>query len=286
LKDLSATGKIAILVVLLLSFAAIVGRFVVAPSAGPPVGVVTPNDGDVAEKIAAPAPASLNPPVPPVLPDLNDGYLFNRERNFEEVDLGAAGSGRGEIDLAEVSYDGSWVVGEVPRGLITYQEKSPVARRPAAVLRRGVAPSQRSSAPAAARHKQLTLGENFMGYIVMQIEKDRIVFKKGEEVVEKFLYDQKNRAAVDSAAKSSPAGLGRPLPETVEQNPVPRQASPARNIPRKNGVGQAGRRVLPAARGVAPAARERNFKSEMLLGLDPSLGAAPSGDAPGDPLRR
>lgn len=292
MKDLSTTVKIAIFAILVLCFAFIMGRLVVAPPGEPPLEVVSRDEGDAVEKtVAVPALVTLNPPVPAVLPDLNDGYLFNKERSFEEAGLGAADNGQGAIDLAEVSYEGSWIVGEVPKALIAYQEKSSVPARPAAVSRRGASRLQRSFAPAVLRHKQLALGGNFMGYVVMRIEKDRLVFKKGDEVVEKFLYGQKKiRTELGAAAPASPASPGVLPAEMVdkigEQIPAPRPVTPERNVPRKPVAGPAGRSTAPAARVSAPAARVRNLRNERLLGLDPSFGDPASMGAPGDPLRR
>jgi hypothetical protein len=130
-----------------------------------------------------------------------------------------------------------------------------------------------------------------MGYLVDKIEKDRIVFKKGDEVVEKFLYDpNKDRTGGGSAAKSQSAKPIRALPKTVgravQQIPARPPVSPARNVPRKSPDARS-RRVMPSPGTDTPSAAElRKQRSERLLGLDPSLGIPPSPGIPGDPLRR
>ena len=105
MKDLPITLRIALLVALVLSLAVILRQFVVGPSEEHRSEIVSNSEGESAAKPALPK-AELYPPVPAVLPDLNDGYLFNSDRRFEEVALDTARGGSGAVDLAEVSYAG------------------------------------------------------------------------------------------------------------------------------------------------------------------------------------
>ena len=283
MKDLPITSRIAILVALVFTLAGILRQFVAEPPEGLRPEVVATSEGESVEKPAPPE-AVLYPPVPAVLPDLYDGYLFNSERIFEEVALDSPRGGSGTVDLAEVTYAGSLIVGEIYRGLIVYQEKSPVARRSATPSRRG-ARTRRTAAKVVSKYKQLERGAQFMGYLVAEIEKDRIVFRKGDEVIEKFLYDpSKDRAGLGSAAKSQAVKASRAVPRTSAPRPVRR---PARNTAKKTADAKAGRVVGSSDRDTqAAAAKSIKSRSERLLGLDPSLGLPISPGLPGDPLRR
>ncbi|MEN8134916.1 MAG: hypothetical protein ABFS18_05200 [Thermodesulfobacteriota bacterium] len=312
MKDLPISSRVAILVALVLTLAGILRQFTAGPAVGLRPGVVVSSEGDSGEKPVFPK-AVLYPPVPAVLPELYEGYLFNSERIFEEVATGTTRGGNGAVDLAEVIYAGSLIAGEIYKGLITYQEKGPVARRAAKPARRG-ARTRKTAAKTVAKHKQLERGEKFSGYLVEKIEKDRIVFRKGDEVVEKFLYDpNKDRAAFSSAAKSK----GAKSADAAQRTPVQRTVSrPERHVTRK--TADATRRVMPssgrrssnqaagrstqaagrstqaagrstqaASRDTQPGAAELiKRRSERLLGLDPSLGLPRSPGIPGDPLRR
>lgn len=284
MKDLPITSRIAILVGLVFTLAGILWQIVAGPAEGLRPEIVAISEGG---NVAKPAPpqAVLYPPVPAVLPELYDDYLFNSERNFEEVALDTIRGGSGTVDLAEVTYAGSLIVGEIYRGLIIYQEKSPVARRAASASRRA-ARTRKTAAKVVSKYKQLERGEKFMGYLVEKIEKDRIVFRKGDEVVEKFLYDpSKDRSASGSAAKSK-ATKAKTTP-AARRTPVRRTVSrPARNITRTTANAKAGRVVSSDHDTQSAAAKLIKSRSERLLGLDPSLGMPRSPGIPGDPLRR
>ncbi len=275
----------AILVALVLTLTGILRQFVAGPAEGLRPEVSTGAEGESAAKPTFPE-AVLYPPVPAVLPDLNDGYLFNSERKFEAVAVDTAGGGNGAVDLDEVTYAGSLIVGEIYKALITYQEKSPVARSPASTARQA-ARTRRAAPKVVSKYKQLEQGAMFMGYLVEKIEKDRIVFSKGDEVVEKFLYDpDKDRTVPGSAAKSpGKAAATRAEPRTPVQRTV---SPPARNVSPATAVANA-RRVVPESghdTGQPAAAELIKSRSERLLGLDPSLGRLRSPGLPGDPLRR
>lgn len=270
----------AILVSLVLSLSTILWQLVVEPTEGlRPAVIANSEEGATTEK-PVPLTAVFYPPVPAVLPDLNEGYLFNSERSFTEVDVGLPGTASNVVDMSEVSYVGSLIVGDLHKGLIIYQEKIP-ARRQTRPASRRAARQRQPAVKTVAKHKQLVLGEKFMGYIVEKIEKDRIVFKNGDEVVEKFLYDQnKKRVAVVSAAKSQAAKVAiRAAQRTPVQRPVSR---PAQNNTKKAAAVKVSRVVPPTT--APPAVKVIKKRSERLLGLaDPSLGLP---GIPEDPLGR
>lgn len=281
MKDLPTTLKIIILVALLLSLVIILGQFFVESTEALRFEATVDRAGESMEKSEALLPRpSLYPPVPPVLPNLNEGYLFSGERKFEKVELEAENSGSGAVDLAEVVYAGSLIVGEVHRALITYKEKGPASRRAVGPINR----MQKTSSAAGDKYKQLVIGENFMGYVVDKIEKDLIVFRKGDELVEKFLYDSKKvRAVGRPGTNASSASPVRALENTPEQpvQQIPSRRTVIRSTP------AAPERVAPASGGEAPASVDvlRSMRSERLLELAPSLGM-PAPGLSGDPMRR
>ncbi|MEN8141509.1 MAG: hypothetical protein ABFR97_09835 [Thermodesulfobacteriota bacterium] len=160
----------------------------------------------------------FNPRLPKTLPDLNSGYLFNAERH---IDTGqAAGDeqeGQGEaahVNVYEVSYDGSLIAGDVRLGLISYPlQQARKSRR-----------KTRSSRGAQRGSLRVQLGNKVGGYKVEAIEVERILFRKGEEEVEKFLNDnEKLRTKV-----SRPAPGKRPAPRKTAPPPKMIKKIPAR----------------------------------------------------------
>ncbi|MEN8142214.1 MAG: hypothetical protein ABFQ82_01290 [Thermodesulfobacteriota bacterium] len=271
IPDIYRYAAIAILVLSLL--------FTLKGLGGGPSGVGSGSVGsapDNAGKTVVPE-MILYPSVPEKMPNLNDGYVFNQERQFEEEDLTAAGSRGvglgGTIDLNEVIYSGSLIVGDIRRALISYQEAAPAPAR--VKNRRTRTPARKSSVKKTYRHKQLDPGEDFMGYKVAKIESDRIVFERGSEKIEKFLYDgSKDRVVVKSAAPKTSAATKGVVPPTTGRRsspPAARTATPAKPraatspVKTRNNTGK----TLPA-----PATR-RSRRSQRFLGLDPSVLATP-----------
>lgn len=167
----------------------------------------------------------FNPPVATPLPDVEKGYIFSEKRKIEKDDPAAAAKAAAAAEvgpdlLATVTYTGSLIIGETRRALVTYQEQSQAAppRRP--VGGRGPAPAA-ASAQSGTQYKQLTMGDKFLGYAVAAIEPDRLVFAKGEQKVEKFLYDR-NKKRMAAAAPSRPAAT----PATVGGVPIEAMAPP------------------------------------------------------------
>lgn len=274
MRDIPDIYRYAAIAVLLFSLLFILKGL----GAGPSGFVTAPiaSGSAKAEKSVLPAMA-LYPPVPEKMPDLNDGYIFNQERLFEEDDFTAAGSGGAglgaAIDLNEVVYSGSLIVGDVRKALITYQEAVPAKPR-ATAGRRGVRP-KKSRTQKTYRHKQLDAGEDFMGYKVAKIESDRIVFEKGGEKIEKFLYDGgKDRVVVKSAVRT-----GGPQTVAAEKTVQPAATAGRRQVPppARSTVPVKPRRALtpsaarPGTSKTTPALpTRRSRRSQRFLELDPS----------------
>lgn len=276
MKDWPITYRIAVIAALLFCFSVILRQFFVA-NEGLPIEVAAMDElGDDAKPFQLQK-KELYPPVPAVLPDLNENYLFNSERNFSENEL-EVGSATGSIDLAEVTYAGSLIVGEIRMALVTYKEKAAVAGRGAASRRPGAA-SRRTPAKNTEENRQLAVGNNFMGYIVDKIEKDRIVFKKGNEMVVKFLYDSgKDRSGIGQPINSS---ARQPVATTTSNrtvSPPPVITRPPRDMRPKA--------MAPTANDNDSKAQTIRSRSELLRGLDPNIMLPPSSRGAGDHQRR
>lgn len=184
---------------------------------------------EVASKKAAPAAEAapmakvkaMQPVVPAILPDLKSGYLFNPERMLagaepqpaeepvkqEEVDSNKLGI---TASIGEVTYAGSIITDAFSRALILYPPAK-AAAQPA------MSKSSKRKAPAAAapaggeEHAQIGVGDILDGYEVAEILPDKLIFKKGEETIEKLLRDpEKKRQAPAPRAMAAPAAAGGP----------------------------------------------------------------------------
>lgn len=152
---------------------------------------------------------SFYPAVPPALPDLNKGYLFNEERTLEGA-VDAAGTEEGDeaaeslvVDMETVFYAGSIIIGDVRKGLVTFPAAATPVRKTARPQKGGAAPAP-PSVPKQRNYAQLVAGESFSGYKVLAVEADRIIFQKGEETVEKLLNDPK-KSRIAAPAPQPPA---------------------------------------------------------------------------------
>jgi len=279
LKDWPITYRLAILVILLFLLSLILRQFFVGSEELPSKEVVGDEGG--APVRAEFSEKKLYPEVPAVLPDLYENYLFNSERSFAAEEEGSSGSGSEVMDLTEINYTGSLIVGQIRMGLITYQDEISVAGASPAAGRGGN--RRRVPTKTVTKNKQLAVGENFMGYVVEEIEKDRLVLKKGDEMIVKFLYDSgTDREGVGEAIRSQP-GQNSPLTGLLPMRRSPASQAPG---PPQNDPGS-GPPPAPADHDPAGDNKTIRSRSELLRGLNPNFGAPPSsGEGPGDPFRR
>lgn len=157
----------------------------------------------------------LQPAVPSVLPDLKSGYLFNEERLIENEtakvldDEGVLVNDLGiDASIEELTYSGSIIGDTFSRAIISYPEKK---------QQRGSTRGRGKSAASGTATAQLTEGDMLNGYKVTSILADKIVFSKGGDVLEKFLYDpSKNRVTptrqVKTPARGGASALAPPSP--------------------------------------------------------------------------
>ncbi len=182
--------------------------------------------GEAATVAPLPQAKALQPEVPEVLPDLKDGYLFNQERMLAGAETPPATAGDAEAagemtsgiaaSIDDVIYTGSIITDADSRAIITYPS-------PAKNLGRAPAASRppKSGGPVAVgpvEYGRLAVGDVLDGYEVKEILPERLIFTKGEETVEKMLYDpDKNRQAPPP----------RPKKTTLDGSPMPPTGTPA-----------------------------------------------------------
>ncbi|MCB2181905.1 MAG: hypothetical protein KQH63_07760 [Desulfobulbaceae bacterium] len=153
---------------------------------------------------------SFYPPVPTPLPDLNEGYPFNEQRYLadpDKVKVEEDVQGKGiEVDLEEVMYNGSILIGDAARGLISYPDRTKVAAKKKRSIPRTRLNKRARARTRINKSKQLRAAKNVKktvrtgdvigGFRVASILPEKIVFQRGDEQVEKMLFDQKKKRIV------------------------------------------------------------------------------------------
>jgi hypothetical protein len=139
---------------------------------------------------ASPATMSENrrlvfyPRVPAELPDLNLGYLFNEARLLVVEPKNDKKDAEPMIAIADVSYIGSVISSDRRVGIIGYQEQG------ASIGLQQSSGRTRPGGQAAAavdKHAHLAPGENFSGYLVVDVLPEKIVFEKDGIKIEKSI---------------------------------------------------------------------------------------------------
>jgi hypothetical protein len=137
------------------------------------------------------------PSVPTSLPDLNDGYIFSQSRVGVANDSGGKKEGGSKffINMDEVLYLGSIIMGQLHKGIVKFPEKQ----------------QNRSSKKRRSKNRRIAYdqahlvpGDVFGGYQVELVTPEKIVFKKNGRIVEKLLYDpNKKRITVPTNNKKN-----------------------------------------------------------------------------------
>jgi hypothetical protein len=170
-------------------------------------------------------------PRPPArLPDLNEGYIFNAQRSLAGTGNIGKEQRLQQVDINNVQYSGSLITGTTTKALLSYTLKSTPSRR---TPRTG---TQKQG------HLQVTVGDTVDGYKITKIFPEKIVFSKGNDKIEKHLYDQnKKRVAPKQPVKPKPTitkkrppaiprppGIppGMPQPHQMERHPPGNNAMP------------------------------------------------------------
>lgn len=212
--------------------------------------------GEAPPPVVPPAKGLLQPAVPSVLPDLKSHYLFNPERMLAGADIPPAEESDSEASsgntlgiaasMDEVTYAGSIIADTFSRAIILYpaaKSKAP----PAAASKSSKSKPPAPTKSGADEHAQLEVGDVLDGYAVAEILPDKLIFTKGEERVEKLLYDpdKKRQAAPPRPVAAPPAG-GPPRPQQI---PVGGQTPATPGAP---GTVAPGAPPAPAASGAVP----------------------------------
>lgn len=298
----------AIVLALLLSSAVMMRGVASDWRKGPPLPIETTAKKSIPAGEAAgtqPQSKPLQPPVPGVLPDLKDGYLFNPERMLagaapppaageEKVDEASAENAPGiAAKIADVTYAGSIIADNFSRAIIVYTEaaksKAKAPAQPAS--RSSKATRTPAAAPAAAsggeKHAQLEVGDMLDGYKVSEIQPDKIVFTKDGDTVEKLLYDpDKKRQAPPPRAAAGPPGGGPPRPAGVQATTLGGPASP---VPPAPGTVNAPTPPTPPTQPSHAAANSPTPPAPVaspVVKSPPTPSAAAEASAPTTPVRR
>ncbi|MFZ5765959.1 MAG: hypothetical protein ACOY4H_10235 [Thermodesulfobacteriota bacterium] len=218
---------------------------------GPPVAAKSKPQPVVPQEKSLP----FYPPVPTVLPDLNQGYLFNAERFLPgEKDSVTPAEEDGEagtevaVDIETMFYAGSIITGDVRKGLIVY----PALAGPATPAQKGEPVVAAASPQKPRKYAEIAPGDTVSGYSVVAVEADRLVLQKGEETIEKLLNDPKKERIVPPPP---------PKPQAAPKPAAPPAATPA--VTRATGVSPAVRRTPPTQRVNAPRRLPANMSIQV-----------------------
>ena len=151
--------------------------------------------------------SAFYPRPPTKLPDLNKDYIFNGQRAL----AGAGNQGKEQrlqhVDINSVQYSGSIISGSTTRAILNY------TLRTTTPLRRNLRPGKQNQ-----QHLQVTVGDTVDGYRVTEIFPEKIVFSRGNDKIEKHLYDQDKKrvepkqtgAPKHTITKKQPPSIPRP----------------------------------------------------------------------------
>ncbi|MGV1100718.1 hypothetical protein ACUUL3_15075 [Thiovibrio sp. JS02] len=196
--------RLAITVLLLFVLLAQVRAMVVALG---PVSLPAPAPPETKAPLEARAlPAdrsiSLQPAPPSRMPDFNEGYIFNAERSLKGGGKNGQAQTVENIDIARIQYSGSIITAASTKALLSYGGGIPQQQG----LVRG-----RMPAPQAQKQGflQVVVGDTVGGYKVAEILPEKIVFSRGGEKIEKFLYDRNKERAVAPPLATPARGSGK-----------------------------------------------------------------------------
>jgi hypothetical protein len=184
--------RITLISGLLISFFLLVGAIAVTWQEDPvPVAPVT----DQARPAAMPEKPGMAfyPQVPAELPDLNLGYVFNEARLLVVEPKSDKKDAEPMVGIADVVYIGSVISSDRRIGIIGYREQGTASQQQPAP---GRARPGGQTAAAVDKHAQLTPGETFSGYLVVDVLPEKIVFEKeGIQIEKSILKANKERRA-------------------------------------------------------------------------------------------
>ncbi len=167
----------------------------------------------------------LNPVMQQPLPDLNQGYLFNSERFLKTADGSDdfMDSNSETINMETLQYDGSVIVGETRKALVSFAlgRPSPPAKN---VKTRSAG---REKSPGAKRStKIITVGDMVAGYTVSRVEPLVLTFTRGGHEVKKELFGtEKERPQPPVVVKDKVVPSQGKTPQKIRPQRVPRRSA-------------------------------------------------------------
>jgi len=242
------TGKIIGSLFLLISLSFMVFEITEAwQSSEIPVAQRIQKEKSTSEPQKKPQTIHFYPAVPASLPNLYEGYLFNRERSLADPakypeEIPENTEDQVSLEFDQLRYNGSIIIGDIAKALVTYPEPTKISDY------QRVASRQKSSKRKQRRIKKNTMvkktvepGDSIGGYLVKNIHPHKIVFQRGGEHLEKMLYDPDKKRIILPARKSPSRRIVRQKKTGKTQKryvPRPKQAGKNRRIVRRPRVVQ------------------------------------------------
>ena len=165
-------------------------------------------------------PLSLNPKVPSPLPNLNQGYLFNQARFLKSGNGDPNGQSNQHINMESLQYNGSIIIGETRKALISYTDGAKTSQRikktPSRTPRKNTSPKQQTTS------KVVTLGESIGGYTVSQVEPLQLTFTRGSHTITKDLFstEKKRKTKVDKIIRKATPARTTKTARRITKTPV------------------------------------------------------------------
>ncbi len=160
---------------------------------------------------------SLQPTLPAIPPDLNQGYIFSAERSL------AAGSGRGgqsqnaaNVAIDKIHYSGAIITATNPKALLSY----------------ALGGQADSSGGGGGDQKQgflrVAVGDTVNGYKVTEILPEKIIFSRDGQQITKLLYDKAKDRTLAPSPLSGREQSGQITAAPAATTPVEKAAEPQR----------------------------------------------------------
>lgn len=186
-----------------------------------PLRTLAPPEKQTPAAVVASRTVSMQPPLG-VVPDFNQGYLFNAERGL------AAGSGRGgqaqnaaNVGIDKIRYSGSIITAANPKALLSYSLGGPAG------------PQDGGAGARKQGFLRVAIGDTVDGYKVTEILPEKIIFSRDGQQITKFLYDKEKERGQGATSQPSRVQPGK-IPAAVPVNPDTKAMEPQRlPTPRK-----------------------------------------------------
>lgn len=148
----------------------------------------TPIKKSAPKKIRPQYPFDLNPTIPPQLPDLSSGYLFNAQRFLaKEARSSTTAKNDGQnIRMEDVVFQGAILGDGYQKALVSYRLSPQQAVRPSQ-------PDHLTKSIGRPQKITLAVGDQLGGYTVTEITLNFILFEKGSATIKRTLFDSNKK---------------------------------------------------------------------------------------------